>query len=228
MSRSFGARLRTARERKGIGLDAIAQNTKINAALFDALERGDTSRWPSGIFRRAFLRAYANAIGLDPEATLKEFLEVFPDPFDAPASALERGEGTAAAAELSGEAGPLRLTFADDPRHSISAAVDTLVGGWLRPCAAVCDLAIVIAIAAAVFAAAGRFWTPFTIVTVCYYFGGVLMIGNSPGAWLLAGRRFRRSPQEGITPTPLPAVAATSDDAESVERFTTRRYPKAV
>jgi len=225
---SFGARLRAARERKGIGLDAIAQNTKINAALFDALERGDTSRWPSGIFRRAFMRAYANAVGLDPEATLKEFLEVFPDPFDGPASALERGEGAACAAELSVEAGPLRLTLADEPRRLIAAAVETLLGRWLGACAAVCDLAIVIGIAAAVFAAAGRFWTPFTIATVCYYFGGVLMIGNSPGAWLLAGRRARRSSQERVTPTTLPAVAATSDDAESVERFTTRRYPKAV
>jgi transcriptional regulator with XRE-family HTH domain len=228
MTRSFGARLRAARERKGIGLDAIAQNTKINAALFDALERGDTSRWPSGIFRRAFMRAYADAVGLDPEATLKEFLEVFPDPFDGPAAGLERGDGTSIAVELSVEAGPLRLTLADEPRRVISAALETLLGRWLRACAAICDLAIVIAIAAAVFAAAGRFWTPFTITTVCYYFGGVLMIGNSPGAWLLAGRRARRSPEDRITPTPLPAVAVTSDDAESVERFTTRRYPKAV
>ena len=230
MTRSFGARLRAAREQKGIGLDAIAQSTKINAALFDALERNDTSRWPSGIFRRAFMRAYANAVGLDPEATVKEFLEMFPDPFDGHASALDRGE--IAPAEFPVEAGPLRLTLADEPRRLINAAVGTLLGRWLRACAAVCDLAIVIGIAAAVFAAAGRFWTPFTITTVCYYFGGVLMIGNSPGAWLLAGRRARRSPQESITPATLsatlPAVAATSDDAESVERFTTRRYPKAV
>lgn len=228
MSRSFGARLRAARERKGIALDAIAQNTKINAALFDALERGDASRWPSGIFRRAFIRAYANAVGLDPEATVKEFQEIFPDPFDGPASALERGESAETPAELP-EAGPLRLTLDDDPRRSINAAVDTLLGRWVRACAAVCDLAIVIGIAAAVFAAAGRFWTTFTIATVCYYFGGVLVIGNSPGAWLLAVRRARRSPQEHMTqPTTLPAVVATSDAAESVERFTTRRYPKAV
>lgn len=226
MTRSFGARLRAAREQKGIGLDAIAQSTKINAALFNALERNDTSRWPSGIFRRAFMRAYANAVDLDPEATVKEFLEIFPDPFDE-RPALERGESAEARPEIPGEAGPLRLTFADEPRRSIGLAVDALLGRWLRACAAACDLAIVIGIAAAVFVAAGRFWTPFSIATACYYFGGVLMIGSSPGAWLLAGWA-RRSSQPHIAPSPLPAVEALSDETESVERFTTRRYPKAV
>lgn len=229
MTRSFGARLRTARERKGIGLDAIAQNTKINAALFDALEQGDTSRWPSGIFRRSFIRAYANAVGLDPEATVKEFQELFPDPFDQPpASGVERGESGAARAEFAVEAGALRLTLAEESRLSTTAAIDGLLGRWLRASAAACDLAIVIGIAAAVYAAAGRFWTPLTIATVCYYFGGVLVIGNSPGVWLLAGGRSRRSPQEPVASTAPPAAASTGDEADSLERFTTRRYPKAV
>lgn len=228
MTRSFGARLRTARERQGIGLDAIAQSTKINAALFEALEQGDTSRWPSGIFRRAFMRAYANAVGLDPEATVKEFQELFPDPFDQPASGLERVESGAARAEVAVEPGALRLTLADEPRLSTRAAIDGLLGRWLRASAAVCDVAIVIGIAAAVFAAAGHFWTPFTIATVCYYFGGVLVIGNSPGVWLLAGGRGRRSPQEPIAPAVPPVAAETGDETDSLERFATRRYPKAV
>jgi hypothetical protein len=41
------------------------------------------SHWPSGIFRRAYIRAYAQFIGLDPDALLREFLEVHPDPGDA-------------------------------------------------------------------------------------------------------------------------------------------------
>jgi transcriptional regulator with XRE-family HTH domain len=230
MTRSFGGRLRTARERKGIGLDAIAQSTKINASLFEALEQGDTSRWPSGIFRRAFIRAYAKAVGLDPEATVKEFQELFPDPFDQqPASVLERGESDAAArAEFAADAGALRLTLADEPRISTRAAIDRLLGRWLRASAAACDLAIVIGIAAAVFATAGHFWTPFTIATVCYYFGGVLVIGNSPGVWLLAGGRIRRSSQEATAPPAPPVPASTGDETDSLERFTTRRYPKAV
>src|SRR5262252_2008218 len=80
MTASFGARLRSHRERRGIDLSTIAQTTKIRAGIFEALERDDTSRWPPGIYRRAFIRAYATAVGLDPESTLSEFLERFPDP----------------------------------------------------------------------------------------------------------------------------------------------------
>ena len=40
------------------------------------------SHWPSGIFRRAYIRAYAQFIGLDPDAILREFLEVHPDQSD--------------------------------------------------------------------------------------------------------------------------------------------------
>ena len=80
---TFGARLRRERERRHIALSSISENTKISASLFEALERDDASRWPSGIFRRAFIRSYASAIGLDADAIAKEFLERFPDPADA-------------------------------------------------------------------------------------------------------------------------------------------------
>jgi len=46
----FGARLRRERERKHISIDTVAAATKIKASLFEQLERGDTSRWPAGIF----------------------------------------------------------------------------------------------------------------------------------------------------------------------------------
>jgi hypothetical protein len=69
-------------------LSSISANTKISATLFEALERGDLSRWPSGIFRKSFIRAYATAIGLDPDEIAREFLEQYPDPLDpAPAVA---------------------------------------------------------------------------------------------------------------------------------------------
>src|SRR5436190_17227539 len=75
----FGKRLRLERERRRITLDSIASNTKIGIALLRGLERDDVSRWPSGIFRRSFIREYAAAIGLDPDETAREFLERFPD-----------------------------------------------------------------------------------------------------------------------------------------------------
>ena len=81
---SFGARLRRERERRHITLAQIADTTKIKASLFQGLERDDVSRWPGGIFRRSFVRAYARAIGLDPEQTCREFVERFPEPGDVP------------------------------------------------------------------------------------------------------------------------------------------------
>ena len=80
----FGARLRERREAQQIELSAIAEQTKIKRSLLEALERDDLSHWPSGIFRRAWLRSYAKAIGLDPDATVREFLEAHPDPEDIP------------------------------------------------------------------------------------------------------------------------------------------------
>jgi transcriptional regulator with XRE-family HTH domain len=80
MGPSFGVRLRTARERQRISLSAIAEQTKIKVSLLEGLERDNVSQWPKGIFGRSHLRAYAQAVGLDPDTVVSEFLEVHPDP----------------------------------------------------------------------------------------------------------------------------------------------------
>ena len=45
----------------------------------EALERNDISRLPGGIYSRGLVRAYAEQIGADPEATVQEFIARFPD-----------------------------------------------------------------------------------------------------------------------------------------------------
>ena len=75
----FGARLRDARERRGVSLRQIANATKISIAALEALERNDISRLPGGIFSRAFVRSYAVEVGLDPETTIQEFIAQFPN-----------------------------------------------------------------------------------------------------------------------------------------------------
>jgi hypothetical protein len=82
MPETFGARLRQRRERQQITLTSIAEQTKISLSLLEALERDDVSHWPAGIFRRAFIRAYAQTIGLDPGVVVREFLELHPDPIE--------------------------------------------------------------------------------------------------------------------------------------------------
>ena len=74
----FGRRLREARERRGVSLRQIANATKIGIGALEALERNDFSRLPGGIFSRAFIRSYANEVGLDPDRTLQDFIAQFP------------------------------------------------------------------------------------------------------------------------------------------------------
>src|SRR5437867_11790484 len=78
MAPDVGTKLREARERRGVSLRAIAGATKISMAVLEALERNDVSRLPGGIFSRSFVRAYAVEVGLDPEATIQEFVAQFP------------------------------------------------------------------------------------------------------------------------------------------------------
>src|SRR5262249_29208597 len=79
MPEKLGARLRQRREQQQIALSTIAEQTKIKVSLLEELERDDVSHWPTGIFRPAFIRAYAPAIGLDPDVIVREFLERSPD-----------------------------------------------------------------------------------------------------------------------------------------------------
>jgi hypothetical protein len=75
---AFGPNLRRLRMQRGITLDQISNKTKINAELLAGLERNDFSRWPTGIFARAFVRAYAKAIREEPEVVVQEFCRWFP------------------------------------------------------------------------------------------------------------------------------------------------------
>ena len=73
----FGGKLRQAREARGISVRQIAATTRISVAALEALERNDVSKLPGGIFSRAFVRSYAAEVGLNPEQTVREFLERF-------------------------------------------------------------------------------------------------------------------------------------------------------
>ena len=83
MHQSLGARLRQQREKREIALKAISDQTKIKLSLLEGLERDDISQWPSGIFRRAYVRSYAKAIGLNPDVVVHEFFELYPEPKEA-------------------------------------------------------------------------------------------------------------------------------------------------
>lgn len=80
----LGLVLRAKREAAGRSLREVADVTKLGVRTLDALERNQVDRLPPGIFRRSVVRAYAQEIGLDPEATLLAFLERHPDDLPPP------------------------------------------------------------------------------------------------------------------------------------------------
>jgi len=97
----FGGKLRLARERRGTSLQQISAKTKISIAALEALERNDISKLPGGIFTRSFVRAYATEVGLDPDETVREFLDRF-QPAATPTSQVHTGAAhTAVPAEES-------------------------------------------------------------------------------------------------------------------------------
>jgi transcriptional regulator with XRE-family HTH domain len=190
---SFGARLRRERERRQIPLASIAENTKISVSHFEDLERDDVSRWPSGIFRKNFIRAYAKAVGLDIEATTREFLERFPDPNEPPppeeavaqVAAAKGGVGTAAAPPAAAPSKPaVRITVADPPAAFSPGAIAASMRS--RITAVACDAAVVGTIGLVVYAVMGALWAPLCITLVAYYGLGILLLGNTPGVCFVA------------------------------------------
>ena len=75
---AFGPNLRRIRVQRGISIYEIVTSTNVSAALWEGLERNDLSRWPTGIYARAYVRSYAKAIGVDAESTVDEFCRCFP------------------------------------------------------------------------------------------------------------------------------------------------------
>lgn len=74
MTSSFGEELKRERELRQISLREISEATKINLRYLDALERNDFRHLPGGVFNKGFVRAYAQYIGVDPEAMVNAYL----------------------------------------------------------------------------------------------------------------------------------------------------------
>jgi cytoskeleton protein RodZ len=63
-----GQLLAAERERQGLSRVEIAQRLHMSPSQIEALETGEYSRLPKGPFLRGFVRNYAKALGLDPDA----------------------------------------------------------------------------------------------------------------------------------------------------------------
>jgi len=82
----------------------------------EALERSDLSRLPGGIFTRAFIRAYAEEVGLDPDRTIQDFIaELPPEAATATAHAASVEDGEKLESDRKAVATALRLALISLP-----------------------------------------------------------------------------------------------------------------
>nr|WP_279664325.1 helix-turn-helix domain-containing protein [Ectobacillus ponti] len=68
----LGRKLQEAREAKGLSLDELQDVTKIQKRYLASIEEGNYGVLPGDFYVRAFIKQYAEAVGLDPEEMLAE------------------------------------------------------------------------------------------------------------------------------------------------------------
>ena len=73
------ARLRQAREDKGLSHRQVAEATKLSVRAIESLERSCLRELPEGIYRRSIVKAVAREVGLNPDQILNEFATLHPD-----------------------------------------------------------------------------------------------------------------------------------------------------
>lgn len=91
---SLGANLKRERELRGISLEEISNATKISRRLLEALEGDQFESLPGGIFRKAFLKSYANYLGMNEEQVLHEYTLAFESPPLAPDEKQQTGKAS--------------------------------------------------------------------------------------------------------------------------------------
>ncbi|WP_268531511.1 cell shape determination protein RodZ [Bacillus atrophaeus] len=77
----LGIRLKEAREEKAMSLDHLQAATKIQKRYLTALEEGNYDIIPGSFYVRAFIKQYAEAVGLDSDQLFEEFKKDIPNTY---------------------------------------------------------------------------------------------------------------------------------------------------
>jgi transcriptional regulator with XRE-family HTH domain len=203
LRQEFCRALKAARERSGITLAQIAEQTKIPACMFEALERSDLRRWPKALFRRSFFRDYVRVIGLPVAETSAEFVRLFPDDEGAPLP-----DVVAPAAD---EGGDVRLTF-DAAWHGPGGALLS------RLFAAAIDASVVLGAAALAWLAGVDWRVTAAIVALAYFSLATAVFGESPAKWAIARREsIRAAIARGLAAIPSAFGTTDSSPPESTD-----------
>ncbi len=205
----FGPNLRRIRQQRGIPLQEIADRTNVDVELWDAMERNDFSRWPSGISARAFVREYARALGIDPESAVDDFCRSFPQ------GDRRRGNIIRAGAELLGVPSEwqddLRVPaqdrrVADQPEPTpIDIARNAVLTRRSRIAAVGLDVLLTVSGSLVLSRVThANTWGVLGITAIGYHAAGLISIGATPGSALVS-TFLRHSPSEELR-----ALAATA------------------
>jgi transcriptional regulator with XRE-family HTH domain len=193
---TFGPRLRSERERRGITISTIVTVTKVGADLWVGLERNDFSKWPSGIFARAFVRDYAKAIGLDADEVVDEFCRLFPATGDRRVARIIKAQAELIGHDPAGvdEATLLppqgdRRSVARERQAEVRARRIRLAP---RTVSASIDVACTLSLAAAGAAIVGAsFWASAGVAALAYFTLSTVFSGATPGSHAVAFLRQR-------------------------------------
>ncbi|RYL95285.1 helix-turn-helix domain-containing protein [Sporolactobacillus sp. THM7-4] len=74
----LGQTLKNAREEKGLSLDDLQEETKIQKRYLRAIEDGDFKQLPGEFYTRAFIKSYAESVGLNFSDLSNEFANEMP------------------------------------------------------------------------------------------------------------------------------------------------------
>lgn len=75
----LGQMLKKARLEQGISLEQLQETTKIRKRYLECIEVGDYKALPGNFYVRAFIKSYAEAVGLDPAEVLSLYRNVLPE-----------------------------------------------------------------------------------------------------------------------------------------------------
>lgn len=76
----LGQLLKKARLEKGLTLDYVQEATKIRKRYLEAIEEGDYKVLPGSFYVRAFIKTYAETVGLNPDELLQFYRNDIPAP----------------------------------------------------------------------------------------------------------------------------------------------------
>lgn len=78
----IGEKLKEARKAKGYTLDDLQQMTKIQKRYLIAIEEGNYDVMPGKFYARAFIKQYADTVGLNGDQLLEEYTDAVPHTHD--------------------------------------------------------------------------------------------------------------------------------------------------